>query len=131
MAAGAYIRRQQPKPLQLREHRSSSSYLRGLLPFEKGEQLLGRDQEVGRLLAMLRGLEYRFGFLSGEAGAGKKSLLRARIIPDLEKDGYQPIYVPRTGGDPEAAIRKEVVSIIGDSKSLSPTETLVELLRRD
>src|SRR5271166_557151 len=82
VAAGAYLRRRRPKSSELpAEPRSSSSYLRSLLPFERGETLLGRDQEVGRLLALLRSLEYRVAFLSGEAGAGKTSLLRARIVP--------------------------------------------------
>src|SRR5262245_8502851 len=59
IAVGAYLQRRKPKSAELlHEPRSSSSYLRGLLPFEKGEQLLGRDQEVGRLLALVRSLEY-------------------------------------------------------------------------
>src|SRR5579863_1553467 len=80
LALGAHLRKTRPKPPILApEARSSSSYLRGLLPFEKGDSLLGRDQEVARLLAVLRSLDFRVAFLSGEAGAGKTSLLRARI----------------------------------------------------
>jgi len=109
---GTYIRKRRPKSPRLPSGlRSSSSYLRGLLPFEKGESLLGREQEVGRLLALLRSLEYRVGFLSGEAGSGKTSLLRARVVPELEKDGYEVIYVARVGGDPAVAIRKALEKI--------------------
>ena len=76
-AVGAFLRKRRPKPPALPDGtRSLSSYLRGLLPFERGEGLLGREQEVGRLLALIRGLEYRVGFLSGEAGSGKTSVIR-------------------------------------------------------
>jgi WD40 repeat protein len=132
IAAGAYLRRRKPKSPGLpAEPRSSSSYLRGLLPFERGELLLGRDQEAGRLLAMLRSLEYRFGFLSGEAGAGKTSLLRARILPDLEQGGkYQTVYLPRTGSDPEGAVRKKVLSIVASPERFREATTLVDLMRQ-
>ncbi len=131
VAIGAYLRRRRPKtsivPL---EPRSTSSYLRSLLPFEKGDRLLGRDQEVGQLLVLLRSLEFRFGFLSGEAGAGKTSLLRARILPELEKEGRHVVYVPRTGNDPEAAIRKELCVSMSFPELPTEHETLGELFRK-
>lgn len=108
-AIGAYLRRRRPKATGVTlVPRSTSSYLRSLLPFEEGDRLLGRDQEVGQLLALMRSLEYRCGFLSGEAGAGKTSLLRARILPELKKEGRHVVYVPRAGSDPCAAIQHEL-----------------------
>lgn len=109
---GSYLRRRKAKSVDLSSGpRSTSSYFRFLLPFEKGEMLLGRDQEVGSLLTLFRALEYRFGFLSGEAGAGKTSLLRARVVPELEKDGYAVVYAARTGGDPITSIKKALAII--------------------
>jgi hypothetical protein len=131
LMVGIYLRRRRPgKPVIASTPRSTSSYLRGLLPFEQGDSLLGRDQEVGQLLALVRSLEYRFGFLSGEAGAGKTSLLRARIGPELEKAGWQIIYVPRTAEDPELAIRKEILRKVTISDDPSIAVTLVDLLRQ-
>ena len=131
VVVGAYLRRRKPKKLALPiEQRSASSYLRGLLPFENGEGLLGRDQEVGQLLALVRSLEYRFGFLSGEAGAGKTSLLRSRLVPELEKNGWQPIYVSRTGADPITAVHKELVRARLLPEPLADTVRLRELLKR-
>jgi hypothetical protein len=129
VAAGGFIRRRKRKryehPL---EQRSTSSYLRGLLPFEKGEALLGREQEVGHLLAILRSLDFRVGFLSGEAGAGKTSFLRARILTELEKGSQVPVYVSRTGGDPSQSICKQLSQIPGFRIS-ADSRSLLECLR--
>jgi len=127
---GVYFRRRKPRAaIGLGEPRSVSTYLRGLLPFEKGDRLLGREQEVGQLLAMLRSLEFTVGFLSGEAGAGKTSLLRALIVPQLEADNRNPVYVPRAGDDPEAAIRKALLtSTTTPPTAGAQTSTLMQLV---
>lgn len=76
-----------------------------LRPFENGDRLLGRDREADGLATMVRALEFRFGYLSGEAGAGKTSLLRAGLSALLsETPGWTFVYVPRSGSRPDLEI---------------------------
>ena len=63
-----------------------SGILRGPLPFEAGDTLEGRDIDIRLLTLMVRALGFRFGYLSGKAGAGKTSLLRAGLADCLRND---------------------------------------------
>ena len=78
-------RRAVQTPLSVPE--SSTAYLRGLLPFQSGDRLLGRDGDVASLLTRVEAPEFRFGYLSAEAGCGKTSLIRAGLLPKLEARG--------------------------------------------
>jgi hypothetical protein len=72
-------------------------FIRGLLPFEKGQVLLGRDHEAASLLTIVQSAQFRFGYISGEAGTGKTSFLRAKFSKAVEDTGqYQIIYLPNT-----------------------------------
>lgn len=64
---------------------SSVPPYRGLARFEPGDQELffGRDELVGELLELVR--EHRFAAVFGPSGSGKSSLLRAGLIPALNK----------------------------------------------
>ncbi|MFL6633430.1 MAG: AAA family ATPase [Massilia sp.] len=127
---GIFLRKRRPTDEKLpATPRGESAYLRGLLPFEKGDRLLGRDQDKGQLLAMLRSLEYKFGFLSGEAGSGKTSLLRALIAPQLEAEERIVLYVARTGGDPETAIVRELLNHPRFPANAQKQGGLVDLLK--
>jgi hypothetical protein len=126
---GAILRRRRPKAVSLPPAPVSSSYLRGLLPFEKTDHLLGREQEAGQLLTLVRSLEFRFGFLSGEAGAGKTSLIRAKLISGLNTDGWHPVYVPRTGPDPIASLRKAILASASFDQPAPIEASLTDLLR--
>jgi hypothetical protein len=129
-----YLRRRRPKPPVLPNERPrSGSYLRGFLPFEKGDRLLGRDLDIGQLLAMVRSLEFRFGYLSGEAGTGKTSLLRAGLLAALEAEEnsrWYPVYVMRTGGTPVAAIRKELLADLKFDEPPPQDVSLVDLMEK-
>jgi len=92
-----------------------SAYLRGLLPFEKGEHLLGRGLDTSQLLAKLRSGECRFAYVSGEAGVGKTSLLRSAVLGELEKSGFTVIYCEKTGADPVAAALHAIRKAISDA----------------
>src|ERR1700728_4360414 len=84
--------------------RNGGTYLRGLLPFETGEALLGRDQEIGRLLTMVRSSEFRFGYVTGQPGCGKTTILRAGLVAALEQKGRGVLYLPRPGVDPLSSV---------------------------
>lgn len=58
---------------------------------EDGELFFGREREAGHLTAMI--LSSRFTLLHAQSGAGKTSLLNARIIPELESRGWIPIRI--------------------------------------
>ena len=58
---------------------------RGLVRFEPGDQGLffGRDRLVGELLELVH--EHRFAVVFGASGSGKSSLLRAGLVPRLQR----------------------------------------------
>jgi len=76
------------------------AYLRGLLPFEQGERLLGRERDLARIVTKLGSSDFRFGYISGEAGVGKTSLLRATVIPEIRRLGWVVVYVSKLGSSP-------------------------------
>jgi tetratricopeptide (TPR) repeat protein len=65
---------------------------------------LGRKRDVQNLLQAVTAANFRIGYLTGESGAGKSSLLRAGLIPALKKDGHGVFLVEITNADPMAAI---------------------------
>jgi WD40 repeat protein len=92
--------------------KASGAFLRGLLPFQRGDQLLGRDGELASLLTRVQAEEYRFGYLSAEAGCGKTSLIRAGLLPRLEESGWPVVHVPRSGPDPRGEIVKTLRRVL-------------------
>src|SRR4051794_8718230 len=113
----------------------------GLRPFESNESALffGRDEQCDELLARLAGR--RLVAVVGASGSGKSSLVRAGLLPALQR-GYLPaagsswqIAVFRPGGTPlvnltdalvasapvesnTAAISREQISAVLGSNSL-------------
>jgi HEAT repeat protein len=70
------------------------SGFRGFLPYDEGagEAFHGRADEVARLMRLLAG-EARVVVLSGPSGVGKTSLLRAGLIPALNRRGAQVVMI--------------------------------------
>lgn len=72
----------------------------GLPPFEKDDApvLFGRDQEITDLLSLLNSCRAanrpRWIQIQGASGSGKSSLLRAGLLPRLERDKDHWIIVP-------------------------------------
>jgi hypothetical protein len=95
-----------PRPGQVLPR--DKALLRGLLPFEDGDALIGRDTEIQDLLTILLSKEFRFGVVWGRSGCGKTSLLRAGFLPALRKANVRPFYVGRPAGDPREGICAEV-----------------------
>ncbi len=59
----------------------------GPRPFEPGERLYGRDREVARLRDLL--IAERIVLLYSPSGAGKTSLIRAGLVPELKREGFR------------------------------------------
>jgi tetratricopeptide (TPR) repeat protein len=71
----------------------------GPRPFERADQALffGRDREADELVSLV--VAYGVVLLYAESGAGKSSLINARLIPLLEKEeGFEVLPVARVGG---------------------------------
>ena len=75
----------------------------GPRPFDRGEQLYGRDREADELRDLL--VAERIVLLYSPSGAGKTSLIRARLVPELEEAGFKVLPeirvaagLPPTGG---------------------------------
>jgi WD40 repeat protein len=72
----------------------------GLPPFEKDDApvFFGRDQEITDLLALLNSCRAanrpRWVQIQGASGSGKSSLLRAGLLPRLERDADHWIILP-------------------------------------
>lgn len=92
---------------------TSRSYIRGLLPFEKGDKLLGRESERGKINTIINSLNFRFGYISGEAGSGKTSFLRSILLEEVEKKGNFPLYIPEIKADLIETIKKAISKEIG------------------
>jgi WD40 repeat protein len=102
--------------------------LRGMLPFDEGDELLGRKHDVQQLAARVNSSEFLFGYLAADAGTGKTSLLRAGLLPVLRDHNSTVVYVARTGGDPVKAISRAVLLEYGDSAPLPNVGSLSSFL---
>ena len=79
-------------------------------------RFFGREREVSRLLGQLR--NHRIVTVAGASGAGKSSLLRAGVIPALQRSGKTwEIFVVRPGRHPLAALANVVQDI---ARALAP-----------
>ncbi|MCP4285943.1 MAG: ATP-binding protein, partial [Gammaproteobacteria bacterium] len=66
--------------------------------FQEGELLYGREREVGELLDLL--ISERIVLFYSPSGAGKTSLARAALIPELKKEGFQVLPMIRVSLEP-------------------------------
>ena len=69
---------------------------------EDADVFYGRDSEANQLIAKI--LSSRFTLVHAQSGAGKTSLLNARIIPGLEARGWAALRI-LPENDPVAAVR--------------------------
>ncbi len=97
--------------------RSSRPYV-GPRTFEEREadRFFGRDREARDLLALV--VRERLVLFYAQSGAGKSSLLNARLIPDLRSQGFEVLPVGRVSGvlpttvDPNAIANIFVYNLI-------------------
>ena len=59
---------------------------------EAGREFHGREWETGELLDLL--VAKRIVLLYSPSGAGKTSLIQARLVPALEKEGFEVLPAP-------------------------------------
>jgi hypothetical protein len=83
---------------------------RNLLSFEEGDTLLGRDNEIRKIITVLDSSAFKFGYVIGDAGVGKTSLLQAGVIPDVRNQLKKiVIFVPRAKINPNTEILKSII----------------------
>lgn len=70
--------------------------------FRRGDALYGRDREVGDLLDLL--IAERVVLLHSPSGAGKTSLIQARLLSMLEDEGFEVLPVIRLTHDVPATL---------------------------
>lgn len=105
--------------------KSTRSPYPGLPPFEKDDApvFFGRDQEITDLLALLNSCRAanrpRWIQIQGASGTGKSSLLRAGLLPRLERDKDHWIILPpfRPLADP---VREMAQALSSFGEALSP-----------
>ena len=73
---------------------------------EDATLFFGREREAAQLTARIQGT--RLTVLHAPSGAGKTSLLNARIIPALEAHGWLPVR-SRPGDDPVFSLRRDTL----------------------
>ncbi|MGW1785547.1 nSTAND1 domain-containing NTPase [Streptomyces sp. NPDC002143] len=86
----------------------------GLVRFDVGDHGLffGRDRLVGELSELVR--EYRFAVVFGPSGSGKSSLLRAGLVPliqrTIQEEGCAAVLRVLTPGDTPAATHGRLIA---------------------
>src|SRR2546430_15508483 len=70
----------------------------GPRPYERDDLALffGRDYEADELLSLI--ISYRELLFYAQSGTGKTSLLNAKVIPFLEKEGFEILPLARVQG---------------------------------
>lgn len=104
------ILRQDSALLAIAEQRpiSDECPYKGLASYDLGDRLFGRDAEVAAILDRLR--TSRFLVLAGPSGCGKSSLLRAGVVPALQRLGRSTmVIVP--GSDGRLPVPDEVATL--------------------
>jgi len=89
------------------------SAIKGLLPFELGDAelfvRLQREPIVRDCTQAIIDSNFRIGFLCGESGCGKTSVLRAGIWPKLLREQQCCFYVQFNDQQPDESIRQAII----------------------
>ena len=110
----------------VRTDQSTVCPYRGLAVFrqEDAAWFFGRERPTAALARLLSGHSHGILTLVGASGAGKSSLLRAGLVPTLQKDGLAvdgsaqwPIVIMSPGDDPVAALGNRVPDLAGDVRA--------------
>src|ERR1044072_1841660 len=113
-----------PPASQYKEASPSNTPYKGSESYEPwdSELFFGRDDEAEHLIAKI--LVSRFTILHAQSGAGKTSLLNAKIIPGLQRKGWWACRI-RPNFDPLASIRMATLQAV-----LPPPAAEIASIRR-
>jgi hypothetical protein len=93
-----------PAPVEAKPYKGPESY-----QLEDSDLFFGRDREADQLIAKI--LSSRLTLLHAQSGAGKTSLLNARIIPGLESRGWSACRIlPQN--DPIQSVRATTLKYV-------------------
>ncbi len=97
--------------------------------FQRDErhQFFGRDREAADLKALV--VSEKLVLYYAQSGAGKSSLINARLIPSLEERLFEVLPVARLGGDASMGVAVANVYIYNLLRSLQRRESAIELLQ--
>jgi hypothetical protein len=129
-AVALFTRREKAEP----KTTTANSIIKGLLPYtdmkEDAEWFtrLQRNSILHECIGFCTGANSSFAIFSGESGAGKTSLLRAGLLPNLDPQKYQPVYVKLTDKQPLRLIRRALTSHADDTAT-ADERNLLALLR--
>jgi hypothetical protein len=87
------------------------------LGYKEAELLAGRDLVISSILAQLK--TNHTGFLAGNGGSGKTSLLQAGLMPSMIKQGDLPVLISITSGDLETNIKRQFLDEVKQTQYLS------------
>jgi WD40 repeat protein len=106
---------------------------RGLRPFtaEESELFFGRDGQVKELLRRLA--NRRFLAVVGTSGSGKSSLVRAGLVPAIQRGYFGPTgtewviaTIPRPGLDPIRGLAHSLIGVFGlDDQQIGVIESIL------
>ncbi len=96
---------------------------------EDAHLFFGRDDAIEATTREVLASPSRVGVLLGRSGVGKTSLMKAGVIPALQRDGYLVAYV-RCGFNPLAAVLKAINASARQEETLLTSEPIESSLRR-
>jgi WD40 repeat protein len=94
---------------------------------DEGHRFFGRDREASDLKALV--VSEKLVLFYAQSGAGKSSLINARLIPSLEEKLFEVLPVARLGGDASMGVEVENIYIFNLLRSLQRRESALEHLQ--
>lgn len=108
--------------------------IKGLKSFERADELvfkkLQRSTEISEYSDSIIHGDFKIGILFGTSGVGKTSFLKAGLIPELEKENHEPIYLKLTNEDPIISISRIFAERTNFGSNFFSQETDFQLLEK-
>ena len=91
---------------------------------DEGDLFFGRDRETADLTGLI--ISEQLLLFYAQSGAGKSSLLNARIIPELQARGFEVLPVGRVSGDPPYSVQLQNIYLYNLERGLVQQDVNVE-----